>query len=239
MLRIAAEQRVAVLVFLAAAGTALVAVKLMIGRVRAFTLSLRAEMHDYWFHQALRHRSIDLARCCGWLLLGAGGLYLLWRLARFKPFVPPSFIPDRLLDIGQYWELAKRLLREANAMRGFVAPLESRIAEAVCRLQRCLLATGLAGFIFVYRMQPSDATPSGILTVRALSFAVSLSIAWGLCLVSGLPIHADLGDLAVFWAFAFLSSFRKELPHDKESRVRAASDPGAVPHDGYRSRAGI
>ncbi len=228
-----ADQKRAVLVLVAAVIGGAALVRLAAARVRESVAVVRGEMRDHWLRQAIRRSAGHLAGTAAVLAGTGAALVLLWLLCRLKLFIPAEYVPDRLIDLGYYVDLAKRLVREANALQGFVPPLDCQLARAAARVQTGLMAAGLAGVVLVARAAlPIGPGGQGLAALGAEVLAAVVAAAL-LSSAAGLPPVVDVRDLAVLWFFSLMAALRgagtvrmEEAEHGSENESRGSAGGG-------------
>ena len=54
------------------------------------------------------------------IALAITGIVLIWLGIKFKPYIPPAYIPDELINIAYYSDLIKAFDSERSAKHGAI-----------------------------------------------------------------------------------------------------------------------
>lgn len=195
---------------------------LVIRRLKAACVSLQSRLAAEYLSDALRSEWRRLLAD----LLAAAGLALcaavLWELIRFRPYIPPDWVPEQLIDLSFYWDKLRSLWQQQAVGAGYVPSPQERLTDAASRLSGRLLFAGiffgLPLFLLGVRLWTMSRVPVyAQLQKLFLYMPVSAAAAFAGARWAGLDFRIEPPEYAVIGAFFIVaiihSHYSKGVKH--------------------------
>lgn len=143
------------------------------------------------------------------IMLALTGSVFIWKGISFKPYIPPQYIADELINISYYANLIEGLIQDLMRNIGFVAPHSLIIVNTVGMLLTLAFLLALVFGLIVLNlglreMLTKNSNPDRLTIICGLTVVLALIVVILLVLLAGLPFNLDVKSILVFWVFIFL-----------------------------------
>ncbi len=177
--------------------------------VRKLVAILREGCRTDYISSVLEAERKRLFICLLQAISALAGMAAVWTGIRFKPYIPPEYIPGELIDFKYYSNLIKSLIQGGIQSTGYIAPHGEMVANTASFLLGLLffVSAGI-GLLLLYtgyrELKKSDMDAVGLILVFIVFFAGSFILLALIASWAGLPFMLDLKGILVLWTFIFL-----------------------------------
>jgi hypothetical protein len=202
------------------------------GQVRVMVARLKGRLHSEDLVDALRAERSMLAKRSLALIGLIACAAAVWGLIRFRPYIPPDWIPEEIIDVAFYIDKLRSLWQERIMQAGYIpAPEEELLAVAgklAGRLWPAGAVLGLPIFLLGVRIWAVIRIPiSGQLTRISLFVPAAAVITFAAALWAGMDYQIELRDSAVmaslfFVSACYMSNMKRSVPSNEESNEKMA-----------------
>jgi hypothetical protein len=138
------------------------------------------------------------------------GIVLIWRVIRFRLYIPPQYIPDELINLSYYSDLIKGAIQGGIRSMGYVAPYTELIVNSTNMVLDLVLSISVVlGVLLLYagfrELKALSMEPNKLTLIFGSFFVISLAALAATAFIIGLPFILDAKSLLVAWAFIFLN----------------------------------
>ncbi|MBB6215386.1 hypothetical protein HNQ80_001475 [Anaerosolibacter carboniphilus] len=198
----------------------LVHVKDSIGNLYAL---IRAGCKIDYFSNVIKGNLTGIRTLILEITLGFLGIVFIWLGIRFKPYIPPKYIPEELINISYYLDLIRDEIQGGIQNIGYVPPQSELIVNAVNMLLYLLFCISVVlGLLLLYigfrEVKALNLDSNKLIFIFGLFFAFSFGILAVAAFLTGLPFMLDVKSILVAWAFIFLNILH--ITKRKESGIR-------------------
>jgi hypothetical protein len=167
---------------------------------------------DY-FSNAIRSNLAGIGTYMLEMASALGGTALIWLGIKFRPYIPPAYIPDELINISYYSGLIKGLIEGRVQSMGYIAPHAELTVNTIDTLLNLLFCISvIPGFLLLYtgfrELKTVNTEPSALTLIFGLFFVLALIILAAAAFWAGLPFAPGLKGILVAWAFIYINILR-------------------------------
>ena len=142
------------------------------------------------------------------IILCLGAILLLWLGCAFKPYIPPRYIPDELIDITYYVDLFQSGIQTGIAAMGDIPSHTEQLLHQAEMSTSWLLILGLAGGLPLLHIGLSGVKRTGTgpyqIMLRCGLGVLGATLITAICAwLLGVPPVMDLRNIWIVWAFVF------------------------------------
>lgn len=163
---------------------------------------------DYIINILRDHKKIIIFRLFELPLLLAV-IILILGIIKFDIYIPPEFLPKKLIDFNFYWDLFKKSIEEGNLNRGYIPSLTEIKLNSILLLSNRLFFSGLfIGFPILFTTLKYSRIGSNHFNKEFLMlciiFTISIGLSSSIVFISGMTLKLHIADLALLFSFNYI-----------------------------------
>lgn len=204
------KQQPLLFVFILGAASMLIILVHIKNLIKRLYFLIRDGCRADYFSNVIKGNLAGIVVCLLKTALAFLGIALIWLGIRFKPYIPPRYIPDELTNISYYLDLIKGMIQGDIQNMGYVPPRSELVVNAanmLLGLSFCLSV--VPGLLLLYmgfrEIKTQNMDASRLTLIFGLLFVLSLAILAVAAFLTGLTFMLDLKSLLVAWTFVFLN----------------------------------
>ncbi|MTI55869.1 ABC transporter permease [Geosporobacter ferrireducens] len=157
------------------------------------------------------------------IVLAALGILLIWREISFRPYIPPRYIPDEIINISYYLDIIKNGIQGSIRNMGYIPDQAELIVNVTNMLLYLLFYTAVVlGFLLLYtgfrEMKALNMDSNKLTRTFGIFFVLALAIVAAAAYMIKLPFVLDLKGILIAWVFIFLNIL--SITKGKESDIQ-------------------
>ncbi|SNS93472.1 MacB-like core domain-containing protein [Anaerovirgula multivorans] len=185
---------------------------------------IKDECKKDYFSNVIKHNDRVILAYSFEIALISLGVMLIWLGISFRPYIPPNYIPDELINISYYLDLIKNVIQGGIQNIGYVPPQSQLVMNTANRLMHLFFwITIVLGFLLLYTgfrgFKELNITSIRIIGVLSIFFFIALAILAALAPLIGLTFMLEVKDLLVTWSFIFLYSLHTTMRKERDINV--------------------
>jgi hypothetical protein len=146
------------------------------------------------------------------IIVVLGVIILIWLGCVFKPYIPPRYIPDELINTAYYFNLFESGIREGIANQGYIPSHSERILRQTEALTSWLLLLGLVGGLPVLysglaKLKTAGIGPERIMVHGGLGMVGAVLGMVVIAGMMGILLVVDLRSVLIIWGLVFGKTF--------------------------------
>lgn len=190
--------------------------------IKAYSLITEGCRTDY-LSNVIKENKAELAVYLLEMMVVFIGIVLIWRGISFKPYIPPRYIPDELIDISYYRNIIKGFIQGGIRDMGYIPTQSELYVNASNMLLNLLFFLAvMPGCLLLYiglrEMKGLIIDLNKLTIIIGVGFVFSLAVLVFTSYMMQLPLMLDIKGILVTWAFIFLNILK--INNGKESEMK-------------------
>lgn len=190
--------------------------------IKAYSLITEGCRTDY-LSNVIKENKAELAVYLLEMMAVFIGIVLIWRGISFKPYIPPRYIPDELIDISYYRNIIKGFIQGGIRDMGYIPTQSELYVNATNMLLNLLFFLGIMpGCLLLYiglrEMKGLNIDTNKLTMIIGVGFVFSLALLVVTAYMMQLPLILDIKGILVTWVFIFLNILKTN--NGKESEMK-------------------
>ncbi len=190
--------------------------------IKAYSLITEGCRTDY-LSNVIKENKAELAVYLLEMMVVFIGIVFIWRGISFKPYIPPRYIPDELIDISYYRNIIKGFIQGGIRDMGYIPTQSELYVNATNMLLNLLFFLAvMPGCLLLYiglrEMKGLNIDTNKLTMIIGVGFVFSLALLVVTAYMMQLPLILDIKGILVTWVFIFLNILKTN--NGKESEMK-------------------